>query len=106
MTAVQTAITVAVIAFGTMITRFAPFLVLRSRELPPWVAYLGKTLPCAVMGLLVVYCLKGVDFASHPFGVPELVSVAAVAALHVWKRSTLVSIAGGTALYLLLIRLV
>ena len=106
MTAVQTAVTIAVIALGTMLTRFAPFLVLRSRELPPWAAYLGKTLPCAVMGLLVVYCLKNVDITSRPFGLPELVSVAAVAALHVWKRSTLVSIAGGTALYMILLRLV
>ncbi len=106
MTTVQTVVTVAVIALGTMLTRFAPFLVLRSRELPPWVAYLGKTLPCAVMGLLVVYCLKNVDLTSHPFGIPELASVAVVAALHVWKRSTLLSIAGGTALYMLLIRLV
>ena len=106
MTTVQTVVTVAVIALGTMLTRFAPFLVLRSRELPPWVAYLGKTPPCAVMGLLVVYCLKNVDLTSHPFGIPELASVAVVAALHVWKRSTLLSIAGGTALYMLLIRLV
>ena len=106
MTGFETFLTVAVIALGTILTRFAPFLVLRSRELPPWAAYLGKTLPCAVMGLLVVYCLKNVNFTAHPFGLPELASVAAVVALHVWRRNTLISIAGGTALYMVLIRMV
>ncbi len=106
MTTAQTFLTIAVIAAGTMLTRFAPFLLLRGRELPAWAAYLARTLPSAVMALLVVYCFKGVDFTAAPFGLRELTACAAVAALYVWKRSTLVSIAGGTALYLILIRLV
>ena len=106
MTTAQTLLTIAVIAAGTMLTRFAPFLLLRGRELPCWAAYLAKTLPSAVMALLVVYCFKGVDFTSAPFGLCELTACAAVAGLYVWKRNTLVSIAGGTALYLVLIRLV
>lgn len=94
-------LTVAVAAAVTVGLRFLPFLIFSGkRQTPPVIAYLGKVLPYAVMGMLVVYCLKDM---SAPFGIPELLGCAAVAALHVWKRSTLLSIGGGTAVYMLLV---
>ena len=96
--------TVAVIAAVTAALRFLPFLIFSGkRRTPEVLTYLGKVLPYAIMGMLVVYCLKDM---SAPFGIPELLGCAAVAALHVWKRSTLLSIAGGTAVYMLLINFV
>ena len=96
--------TVAVIAAVTAALRFLPFLIFSGkRRTPEVLTYLGRVLPYAIMGMLVVYCLKDM---SAPFGIPELLGCAAVAALHVWKRSTLLSIAGGTAVYMLLINFV
>ena len=98
-------ITVAVLV--TMTTRFLPFLIFgEKRKTPPMIEYLGTVLPCAIMGMLVVYCLKDVSFLRSPFGLPELISCAAVAALHVWKRNSLLSIGGGTLCYMLLVQLV
>ena len=78
---------------GTLITRFLPFwLFPAEKEKPRRLEYLGKTLPYAAMGLLVVYCLKGINFFAGSHGIPELLSVTAVAALHVWKRNSLLSI--------------
>lgn len=98
---------VAVISLVTIALRFLPFWIFgESRKTPPWLAYLGQVLPFAIMGMLVVYCLKDISFLSSPYGIPQLLSCAVVAALHVWKRSTLLSIAGGTACYMLLIQFV
>ncbi len=98
---------IAVIAAATVVTRAAPFVLLpKNRPLSPSIAYLGKVLPSAVMALLVVYCLKDIHPLSAPHGLPELLSVAAVAALHAWKRSVLLSVAGGTLLYMVLIQAV
>lgn len=98
---------IVVIALVTMLTRFLPFLLLGGgKETPPVVAHLGKVLPYAIMGMLVVYCLKEVSFLRSPYGLPEALGVAAVAGLHVWKRNTLLSIAGGTVLYMVLVQLV
>ena len=98
---------VVVIALVTALTRFLPFLIFRNgKALPGWLSRLGKVLPHAVMGMLVVYCLKGIRFSQTPFGIPELLGCAAVAVLHVWKRNTLLSIGGGTLLYMLLVQLV
>ncbi len=92
---------IATSALVTIALRFLPFWIFgEGRKTPAVVSYLGKVLPFAIMGMLVVYCLKDM---SAPFGVPELLGWAAVAGLHVWKRSTLLSIAGGTAVYMLLI---
>ena len=91
----------------TMATRFIPFLIFcEKRKTPPIIEYLGKVLPCAIMGMLVVYCLKGVSFRSSPYGLPELIACAVTAALHVWKRSSLLSIGGGTVCYMLLVQLI
>ena len=98
---------VAVISLVTIALRFLPFWIFgENRKTPPWLAYLGQVLPFAIMGMLVVYCLKDISFLSTPYGIPQLLSCAVVAALHVWKRSTLLSITGGTACYMLLIQFV
>ena len=102
-----TALAIAVIAIMTAALRFFPFAVFsRDKKTPQFVLWLGKALPFAVMGMLVVYCLKGVSFLSAPYGIPELVSCAAVVLLHVWKRNSVISIAGGTALYILIVNLI
>jgi branched-subunit amino acid transport protein AzlD len=107
MTDLHAALIVAVTAVVTIALRFLPFLIFgENRKTPDIVAYLGKVLPFAIMGMLVVYCLKGVSFADAPFGIPELLSCALVAGLHVWKRNTLLSIAGGTVCYMLLVQFV
>lgn len=96
---------IAVVALVTMGLRFLPFFIFGGgKETPRFISYLGKYLPYAIMGMLVVYCLKGVSFINAPYGVPELLGVAAVAGLHLWKRNTLLSIAGGTILYMILIQ--
>ena len=102
---VHAVLLVAVIALVTAAIRFLPlFLFGRKGEPSPFIAYLGDTLPYAIIGMLVVYCLKDVSFLERPYGLPEIVSIALVAGLHLWKRNTLLSILGGTALYMVLIR--
>ena len=98
---------IAVVALVTALLRFLPFLIFgENRQTPPVIAYLGKVLPFATMGMLVVYCLKEVHFTASPFGVPELLGCLTVAGLHIWKRNTLLSIGGGTVFYMLLVQLV
>ena len=98
---------IAVTALVTMFLRFVPFLLFGGkRETPAYISYLGRLLPYAVMAMLVVYCLRNISFLSAPFGVPELISCAVVALLHVWKRSSILSILGGTTCYMLLVQLV
>ena len=96
---------VIVVMLVTMATRFLPFLIF-SKKTPPIVTYLGKVLPCAIMGMLVVYCMKDVKFLSAPYGIPELLCCALVALLHIWKRNSLLSIGAGTVAYMLLVQLV
>ena len=94
-------------ALVTAALRFLPFLIFgENRKTPPLVAYLGKVLPYAIMGMLVVYCLKGIRITAFPFGIPELLSCAVVILLHIWKRNTLLSIGAGTVCYMLLVQLV
>lgn len=98
---------IAAMAAGTALTRFLPFILFpQGRKMPRYVEYLGGTLPYATMGLLVVYCLRGIDLLCFPFGLPELTACAAVAALHVFKRNSLLSIGAGTALYMFLVQAV
>lgn len=99
--------TVAVIALVTAAIRFCPFLIFRkSAKTPHLVEKLGRLLPFAVMGMLVVYCLKGTSFATFGGFLPELIACSLVAGLHVWKRNTLLSIITGTIAYMLLVQLV
>ena len=107
LTPVQTIVMILAVAAGTQLTRWLPFLLFPENKKPPeMVLYLGKVLPAAVMGLLVVYCLRNTNFLAAPHGLPEILAVAAVAALHGWKGNVLVSIAGGTALYMLLVQVI
>ena len=98
---------ILVIAAVTMVLRFLPFWVFQDQsKRPPLIAYLGTVLPYGVMGMLVIYCLKNVSFLTAPYGLPELIAIAGVVLLHLWRHSTLLSIFGGTALYMVLIQLV
>ena len=98
---------IVVAVLVTMATRFLPFLIFgENRKTPPIIEYLGKVLPFAIMGMLVVYCLKDISVMSFPYGLPELIACAAVVVLHVWKRNSLLSIGGGTVCYMLLVQLV
>lgn len=107
MSVLEQVITVAAVVLGTMLTRFLPFLLFPAgKATPRYVQYLGKALPGAVFGLLVVYCLKNVSLLSGSHGLPELIAILAVAGLHLWKRQMLLSIAGGTICYMLLVQLV
>lgn len=103
----QGVVTVAMAVLGTMITRFLPFMLFPESKQPPrLVEYLGKTLPYAMTGLLVVYSLKDVGLTSRSWGAPEALAIIAVVLLHVWRKNMLLSIAGGTAIYMLLVQCV
>ncbi|HIT04176.1 MAG TPA: branched-chain amino acid transporter permease [Candidatus Caccocola faecipullorum] len=105
MTHTQEILTIAICVAGTMATRFLPFLIFREgRPVPPYVQYLGKALPSAIFAMLVVYCLRNVDFTGGAHGLPELVSIAATAALHIWRRNMLLSILGGTLCYMAIVQ--
>ncbi len=98
---------IAVIALVTAALRFLPFWIFRNnRETPPLISYLGQVLPYAIMGMLVVYCLKDISFTRAPFGIPEILGCAVVALLHIWKRNTLLSIGAGTVCYMLLVQFI
>ena len=98
---------VGVMSAGTILLRFLPFLLFPpGKKTPAFVTYLGKVLPFAMIGLLVVYCLTDVsDFSGSP-GLPELIAMAVVVVLHVWRRNTLLSVASGTICYMLLVQFV
>ncbi|TCP18207.1 branched-subunit amino acid transport protein AzlD [Scopulibacillus darangshiensis] len=103
----QQIIAIAMVVVGTMLTRFLPFIVFPSdKPTPKYVQYLGKVLPSAVIGLLVIYCLKDVSFLTGSHGIPELIAVSLIAFLHIWKRNMLLSIAGGTIIYMMLVQFV
>ena len=107
LTTVQILVIILVVSLGTQITRWLPFLLFPESKKPPKVVlYLGKVLPPAMMGLLVVYCFKNVSWLSGSHGAPELLATAAVVGLHLWKKNVLLSIAGGTALYMVLLQVV
>lgn len=107
MTLVQEIITIALCALATMVTRFLPFLIFRAdRPTPKYIRYLGKALPAAIFGMLVVYCLKNVTVFAGSHGIPELLAIGVVAGLHVWRRNMLLSIGGGTVCYMLLVQYV
>ena len=107
MTTAQALLTVLICAVVTVLIRAAAFLLFPAGKQPPaFVTWMSRQLPRAVMAMLLVYCLKDVHFAALPGWLPTLAAVAATAALHLWKRQMMLSIAGGTALYMLLIRLI
>ena len=107
MTFTQQMITIGMVVLGTVMTRFVPFLVFPAgKPTPKYIQYLGKVLPAAVFGLLVIYCLKNVSLFAGSHGIPELIGIAVVVGLHLWKRQMLISIAGGTVCYMLLVQFV
>lgn len=100
-------ITISMVILGTAITRFLPFLIFPAgKETPKYIRYLGNVLPPAVFGMLVIYCLKDVSIFAGSRGVPELLAIALVIGLHLWKRQMLLSIAGGTIFYMALVQLI
>lgn len=97
------AILIGVMAVATMLLRFLPFIVF-GKNTPDYISYLGRVLPQAIIGLLVIYCLRDVSLLEHPYGVPELIAGAFVVVMQAWKRNAVVSILTGTVVYMLLIR--
>lgn len=107
MTLMQQILTIAICALGTMLTRFLPFFVFREgKETPPLVSYLGAALPSAIFAMLVVYSLRSVDVLTGSHGLPEAIAILITVGLHLWKRQMLLSIAGGTLCYMLLVQAV
>ena len=99
------AVLIAVMAIVTMILRFLPFIVF-NKNTPAYISYLGKVLPAALIGMLVIYCLKDVSMLESPHGIPELIAALGVVVLQAWKRNSLISILSGTVIYMLLVQLV
>ena len=98
---------ISIVALCTIITRAIPFLILgNKKELPEIIQYLGRVLPSAIMMILVVYCLKGIDFLQGSRGIPEILSVVLVVVIHLWKKNTLLSIGTGTICYMFLVQVV
>lgn len=107
MTLSQQLITIGMIMFGTMLTRFLPFLLFpANKPIPKIISYLGNILPGAIFGLLVIYCLKDVNILLGSHGLPELIAISVTVILHLFRKNMLLSIAGGTVCYMLLVQLV
>lgn len=101
------ALIIVVAGAVTLLLRFLPFLIFNGKqETPPYIIYLGKVLPYAIMGMLVIYCLRGISFTAAANFLPELIACAVVVLAHVWKRNTLLSIISGTVCYMLLVQFV
>ena len=96
---------IAVMAFVTMLPRFLPFWVFR-KQTPAYISYLGKVLPAAIIGMLVVYCLKDMTPMLPPHGIPVLIAAACVVGVQVWRRNALASILTGTVVYMVLVQAV
>lgn len=99
-------ISIAVIALVTAALRFLPFLIFKKGNTPKLIEKLSKTLPAAIMAMLVVYCLKDIRFSAISECLPEIIACGTVGLLHIWKRNTLLSILCGTVCYMLLVQLV
>ena len=107
MTLSQQIIIIGICVAGTMLTRFLPFMIFsEERPTPEYIQYLGKALPAAIFGMLVVYCLKDVKFLSESHGIPEMISIAVTVLFLLWKRQMLLSIAAGTVCYMILIQFI
>ncbi len=96
---------IVIMAAVTFLLRMLPFVIFGKKQTPAFIGYLGKYLPYAIMGMLVIYCLKGVAPLVFPHGLPELIAILTVVLLHIWRRNTLLSILGGTVVYMLLVQL-
>jgi len=107
MTLIEQIVIIAIASIATMATRFLPFIIFKSgKPTPKFLTYIGKVLPPAVFGMLVVYCLKNVDLTIAPYGAAEIIGVLSVVILHLSFRKMLLSIAGGTIIYVALLNFV
>ena len=107
LTPIQTFIIICMVAIGTMMTRFLPFILFQdTKSNNSYISYLGKVLPYSAIGLLVVYCLKGISFKSSPYGISEAIAIICITVLHYWKENTLLSIGAGTGIYMVLVQAV
>jgi Predicted branched-chain amino acid permeases (azaleucine resistance) len=107
MTFGQNVITILIVVLGTMTTRFLPFIIFPSNKTPPrYIQYLGKVLPAAVIGLLVIYCLKDTTFLSGWHGLPEIISISCIVIIYIWKKNALACILLGTIMYMILVQFV
>jgi branched-subunit amino acid transport protein AzlD len=107
LTAAQALLTIAVVAFGTILTRILPFILFPAgKETPKFITYLGRVLPFAIIGMLIIYCLKGISLWKGSHGMPELIAGVFVVLVHKWKHNLLISIGGGTLLYMILVQAV
>lgn len=105
LTTIQTIIIIAVIAMGTMITRFLPFILFKGEKgKNKYIQYFGRVLPYAAIGLLVVYCLKDVSLTTPSYGLPEGIAILIIGILHYWKENTVLSIGAGTVIYMILVQ--
>lgn len=104
---VSSLIMIAAISLATFATRAASFLVFpKGKEVPPKVVFIGRVLPPAIIGMLVVYCLRSTSVLAYPYGIPELIAGLTVVILHLWKRNIFLSIGAGTILYMVLVQTV
>jgi branched-subunit amino acid transport protein AzlD len=95
------------VSLGTIFTRFLPFILFpENKKIPNYIKHLSNVLPYTIIGMLVVYCLKDISFTVHPYAVPEMISIATITVLHLWKKNTLLSISFGSALYIILIQFI
>ncbi len=105
MTLTQQIIIILMCSLGTMLTRFLPFIIFKeNKPTPDYIKYLGKALPGAVFGMLVVYCLKNVNIVSGTHGIPEAIAILVTVCLHLWRKNMLISIAGGTIVYMIMVQ--
>jgi branched-subunit amino acid transport protein AzlD len=103
----QSLILIAIFTIGTFLTRVLPFILFpNNKETPKYVLYLGNVLPFAAIGLLIVYCLKGVSILDASYGIPEGIAIMCIVLLHLWKNNVLLSIGGGTVIYMAMVQLV
>ncbi len=103
----HSALLIVVIAIVTIAIRFLPFIIFNGKnKTPKYIEYLSRVLPFAIMGMLVVYCLRNTSFVSYPYGIPEIISSLVVILLHLFKKNTLLSIISGTACYMLLVQFI
>ena len=106
MTDRQVLISIVIISLITIALRALPFILLKGRKTPAWIEYMGRVLPFAVIGMLVVYCLKGISFTTPAGFAPVLIATAVVVLSYVWKQNTLLSIISGTVIYMILVQFV
>ena len=106
LTSAQVFIIFFMVAMGTMITRFLPFIIFKDNSSNSYISYLGNVLPYAAIGLLVVYCLRKVSFTTPSHGLPEAIAIVCIIVLHNWKENSLLSIGAGTVIYMILVQTV